>query len=56
MKEEVVDPVMCFRGSCASDERIFSHVNYIWTEVWSELKVETLRTTVAVQANNWLAM
>jgi len=31
--KEVVDHVMCVPGSCASDERIFSHVNYKWTEV-----------------------
>ena len=38
--EEVVGLVMCLPGSNVFVERIFCHVNYIWTKEKSEPKVD----------------
>lgn len=49
--KKVVSLVMCLPGSNAFVERVFSCMNYIWSDEKSQLKVETMRAILAVKIN-----
>jgi hypothetical protein len=49
--EKVVEFLFCLPGSNASIERVFSRMNYVWSEEKSRFHVNTIQAILAVKTN-----
>lgn len=48
---QIIEYILCFPGTSAAVERIFSKVNRIWDKDKSELSIDTLKSILMVKTN-----
>jgi hypothetical protein len=49
--KKVVELLLCWPGSSASIERVFAHMNYIWSEKMSQFHVYKIQAMLALKSN-----
>ncbi|RYX79070.1 hypothetical protein EON71_01030 [bacterium] len=47
----IIEYALCFPGTSAPVERLFAHVNKVWTQESSALKIDTLKSILIVKCN-----